>query len=325
MTFSPKTYLTKPQYQQIADLFALGKIQKIVKIKKGFESAKVIITTSKGRFVVACHQLTSRVELIKKTKKSLLWEIKLTNSLKNLPVPHFLTSKNNKMIEDCNDSYITIYKFLPGNHPKSINPAKAYKLGKLLGNFHKQGKKFKKVCKDRRKFYDLTPGVIKKMSAVAKKQKNSTLKSKVDEIKRRIEQNQLPKNLPIGPIHVDIKPENELFIKDKLTGILDFGISYHGPYLIDIAKTIIWNCTKDNKIDDLLLNQFLKGYNIYRKLDFNESTNLKKSILYGIYASIFVDLYQVPLNRATKEFCLYMIKGWLPIADWLKNKNSLLG
>lgn len=312
-------FIANNQYQKIADLYELGKIRKIKRFKRGFEATKVAILTSRGKFVVSQYQLVSKVRPVKKTKNSLRFEIDLVNSLKNLPVNQYLKSKNGLFIENYLNSYFMVCNYLPGKHPKSINPKRAYELGKFMGSFHRQGKNFKKEYPDRRKFYELTPYAVKKMDGYALKQKHPVLKKALPEIKKGIREFYLPANLPRGPIHVDVKPDNELFIRDKLTGILDFGISYVGPLILDVGKGILWNCADKDIINKGKLRQFLKGYFSYRVLTETEKENLKKSILFGIYASIYVDLFHIPFGRAPEKYCLFMVKEWLPLAKWIKN------
>lgn len=320
MLITKSKFITKNQYQRIADLYGLGKLRKIKHFKKGFEATKAAIFTSRGKFVVSQYQLVSKMHpIIKKTKNSLQFEIDLANSLRNLPVNRYLKSKNGLFIENYLNSYLMVCNYLPGEHPKSINLKRVYELGKFLGSFHQQGKNFKKEYPDRRKYCELTPDVAKQMDKYALKQKHPVLKKALPEIRNGIREFYLPASLPRGPIHVDVKPDNELFIGDKLSGILDFGISYIGPLVLDVGKGILWNCVDKGIISRVRLREFLKGYFLYRILTGTEKKNLKKSILFGIYASIYADLFHIHFGRAPEKYCLFMVKEWFPLAKWIKN------
>lgn len=237
-------------------------------------------------------------------------------------MPHYIQSMNKKFIENIFGSMITVYRYLPGHHPKRITSKMAYQLGIFLGKFHLLGKSFRCSLRGRRRFYDLPSAVVRKMDVYARKQKHPLLKSVVREFREGVLRTKLPKNIPHGPIHVDIKPENELFIGEKLTGIIDFGIFYRDALLIDVSKTIMWNCYRGNKIDQKLLNSFMNGYTLKRRLTPKERLFLKQAILFSIYAHVYVDLYHIPLKRVPESYTLSLVETFLPVARWLE-KNEI--
>lgn len=198
----------------------------------------------------------------------------------------------------------------------------AYALGIFLGRLHAKGKEFHKSLTGRRKFYDLTPEIIKKMYKIALRQQNSNLRSVVEETRRGVEKYRLPRGLPRGPIHVDIKPENELFIQEKLTGVIDFGNFYIGPYMIDFGKMAMWNCIRKGRLDYKLFNEMRRGYESKRKFSRAEVGYIINSILFAIYSHIFVDLYHVPLKYVPESYTLFLVKEFLPAARRLENDNE---
>ncbi len=317
-------FFTKGEYQFLAAQYKIGHIKRLDYIRGGFQTPKVIVTTEKGKFVISSNRISNqRGDIIGKSKRSLEYELDLLRILKNLPVPHFLKDKRGKYIIDFRGSAVTIDQFIPGKQPKSITTRKAYRIGKFLGDFHNIGKRFNKKLAGRRRFYDLAPAVMRKMDFYVRKQKNPALRSVTAEVKRGVIENMIPKTLPTGPIHVDIKPENELFISDTLTGILDFGNFYVGPYMIDIGKTIMWNCIEKRKLDRKLIRAFLRGYESKRKLTTTEREYLKKSILFAIYSHIWVDLYHVPLRYVPESYTLSLVKNFLPVARSLEKESVL--
>lgn len=323
--FFEKHFLTPVQYQQVAYLFCLGIVKRISFFDThGFESSKAILKTTTGSFVVSLYKVPVKGDAVGKSKASIQYEIDLTRTLKDLPVPEYLPSRHEQYIEREFGFHITVYKFLNGKPPKIITSRKAYQLGVFLGEFHHQGRKFLSPLRGRRKFYILSHAVLRKMDVHARQQTHPLLGTVVNEIRSGVEKYYLPRDvkLPVGPVHVDVKPENELFIKDRLTGILDFGIFYRDYFLVDIGKTIMWNCSKQGKIDQQLFHSFIRGYCSKRRLVLQEKAYLKQAILFGIFAHIYVDLYHVPLQRVPEEYTLFLVKNFLPIARWLE-RNKL--
>lgn len=315
-----KKYFSKKNYERISQLFCLGEIQTIRKLPMGFEANKVTIVSTSGKYVVSAYPISKRKSLITKSQESLRYEINLTKKLKALPIPDYIASRNENFIEIFSKHYVTVYRFLPGKHPKSINLLKAKNLGEFLGRFHAQSSKVKIDSLKRRKFYLLTPKIKKEMDPFVRQQKNSKIKSFYNEVRRGIDKFSLPRKLPQGHIHVDIKPDNELFISDRLTGILDFGISYPGPFILDIARAIIINCSKKGRLSRNLYENFLRGYSKYRKLTQTERSWLIRSLVFITYAMIYVDMYHVPFGRVHPDFPMHWIKKYLPAVRELQKK-----
>lgn len=318
-------FFSEKQYQKIADVFALGTITSLKYFRKGYQTPKVAVTTQLGKFIIAKHRLSAKKTVVADMKvvqrTSLLHEITLLNTLNCLPVPHYLQSKHGKYLEDFNGYGVSVYQYLVGRQPKSLTQKMVFQLGAFLGEFHKLGTSFKKPLRDRRRFYDLSPNVMKLMQCTIRKLTNSRLKAVVEEVKKGVEDNRLPKGLPRGPIHVDIKPDNELFVGEKLTGIIDFGNFYIDPFIFDIGKTMMWNCMKRGNLDCGLSKNFLDGYATKRKLTSAESRYLKQSILFAIYSHIWVDLYHVPIRYVPQKYTLFLVNTFLPIARKLNQET----
>lgn len=317
-------FFRESEYRKIADSFHLGKMKNIVYFRKGFQAPKVMVDTPRGKFIISRYNPYRSRNIVVKSKVSIQYEIDLLNLISDLPVPHHIKFSDNKFITEFNKSLVTVYEYLPGNPPQKITPKMAGQLGQFLGKFHSQGKKFRKKLIGRRQFYCFTPSVIEKTMKYAKNQSNSKLKSVVQEIKTGVEHNRPPERLPKGPIHVDIKPENELFVGQKLSGILDFGNFYIGQYMVDVGKTIMWNCVSRGSLNSQLVKSFLDGYERERQLNREECAYLRSSILFAIYSHIFVDLYHVPLKYVPESYTLFLVRRFLPVAHSLEKQDEIL-
>ena len=80
-----------------------------------------------------------------------------------------------------------------------------------------------------------------------------------------------PKKIPQGLIHADLFPENILFEKGRLKGILDFEAAGWGSHLFDIATTIHACCLRRQRIDLRLAREFLRSYRRVRKITSKET------------------------------------------------------
>jgi homoserine kinase type II len=315
------TRFTKSDYEEIAKLFRLGTITEVTTLHNGLQTPKLLFRTKKGDFVVSKYTLNNPKNPLSKSVSSLQYEIDFLEQLKTLPIPHYVRSAHGKCIEKYGQHWITVDKFVSGTHPKKFTKRMVYQLGKFLGEFHQKGRSFRQVCKSRRRFYDLRATIVRKMAVYANKQGNKQLQAVVNEIRNGVERTRLPQGLPQGIVHVDIKPDNELFNGEKLRAVLDFGNMYQDTLLIDVGKVIMWNCVRNKKIDKELVTAFLKGYEEKRRFTVAERRQLKNSVLFAIYSHIWVDLYHVPLKYVPESYVRYLVREFLPAARSLENSQ----
>ncbi|MBI4094984.1 MAG: phosphotransferase [Candidatus Liptonbacteria bacterium] len=305
-------FFAKKEYQKIAKVFKIGTIQNLHQFKGGLAAPKVLVKTTRGRFVIAKYKFGKGDNFKNKPRWALQNEVDLLNLLKGLPTPQYVADGKGDFILNHRGFGITVYRFLEGRTSRTFNGKQVFELGRFLGNFHAQGLKLKNRFSKRHKFYHFPPARIREMKIHAYNQTHPKLKSVVRLVEDGIRENSPPKYLPHGPIHVDFKHDNELFKGNTLTGIIDFGNFYRGPLMLDVGKAIIFNCAKNGKLDDKLIKRFLAGYSKYRKLDREEKKYLKRSIRYAIYSHIWLDLYHVPLNLVPETHTLYFVEEFLP-------------
>ncbi|MFA6502818.1 MAG: phosphotransferase [Candidatus Paceibacterota bacterium] len=314
-------YFTKSDCGKIAETFRLGTVAGVKSLQKGFQTPKTLLRTSKGSFVVSKYTLNNPNTLLGKSVASLQYEIDFLTHLKGLPVPHYVKSVNGKYIEKQGDHWVTVDKFIGGSHPEIVTESMARQLGKFLGAFHQQGRGFRQAPRGRRRFYDMRPAVVEKMAVYAKKQDDQQLASVVEEVLRGVERTRLPKGLPQGIVHVDIKSDNELFAGEKLKAVLDFGNMYKDALLLDVGKVIMWNCVRHKEVDTALVASFIKGYEEKRRLSTAERKYLKRSVLFAIYSHIWVDLYHLPLKYVPASYVRYLVRTFLPVARKLEGSD----
>ena len=227
-------------FKKICRDFNLGRLEDIAEIKKGLINKKYLLSTSENKFVL-------RISL-RRAAKDLKFEVDLLNHLKNLPTPQLIKNKNSGYIGRVGENPFIIYRYISGQTVKNISMDLIRQLALFQAEFHRQGERFISRVK-REPNYNLPPAKVQRMSKlIEKKFKGESLK-KFQEIKKEILAIRLPKNLPEGPIHVDIKPENTIIRSGKIKGILDFDNSYRGTLLVDIGKTLMWYCTENKKLN----------------------------------------------------------------------------
>ncbi len=80
-----------------------------------------------------------------------------------------------------------------------------------------------------------------------------------------------PKGLPYGVIHADLFPDNVFFLRDQLTGIIDFYFACNDHFAFDIAICLnAWCFEADHSFNVTKAQGFLGGYQAVRRLDAGE-------------------------------------------------------
>jgi homoserine kinase type II len=108
-------------------------------------------------------------------------------------------------------------------------------------------------------------------------------------------------DLPRGIIHGDCFPNNTIFQGDTLVAIIDFEEACVDHLLMDIGMTINGFCFKDNELDPMLMNVFLKAYNKVRPLIQKEIELLPHYIQWGAHGMISWHLRHYLMDRRNEK------------------------
>ena len=79
-----------------------------------------------------------------------------------------------------------------------------------------------------------------------------------------------PTGLPAGPIHADLFPDNVFFLRDRLSGVIDFYFACNDAHAYEIAVAMNAWCFRDGVFDDVRADALLRGYERERPLSVAE-------------------------------------------------------
>ena len=274
---------------------SIGPIRQIERYGQGVINKVYKVTSSRGAFTLRVYR--------RKKPKDFAFEVALLNHLKRLPIPRLL-KLGGKYYTKVGKEYAIMYSYMPGRSLKNFTNRQFQAVGEFIGKFHNQGKNFR-WNKHREKLYYFTP---KKIDAF----ESAVLRSEVAYINRfkevalALRQNLLSAKLPSGPIHVDIKPANVLFSQGHLSGVLDFDNAYIGPYVLDLAKSMVWLAISNRKFDLSRAIAVYKGYSRKRKLLPPEYAILYQAVKYAFLSHLFVDFYKKAIGEISQNYFNFM-------------------
>jgi len=276
----------------------LGAIKEMRRFRSGQINESYYLKTNQGEYVLRMYRY--------KKEKEIAFEIALLSALKGCLVPEIIPV-NGKEISTIGSHFAIVYAYIPGKSLKNITPSQRKSVGKELAKIHSKTKGFKWPGK-RNEYYNFTNNKINLFSRTVAKSR-IPLKKRFQEIKDDIIKYRLSSSLPSGGIHVDIKPENVLFYKGRLNGIIDFDNSYIGPLVLDLAKTMMWFGLHDKKMNLTYARDIYRGYESARKLTALECKELYKAIMLAYATHLFDVFYMASLKKNTMRYFRFLMNN----------------
>ena len=274
----------------------MGNSQSIQRYKKGQRNDTYKVVSDKGDFSLRIYNFKKQSEIE--------FEVAVLACLKDLKVPR-LVMLNQGFIENFNDKHAIVYDYLPGEELELFTPDQLRDIGAFIGEFHNRCANF--VWKKKREqFYNMPDGKIEKYARACQEARVPYL-DLLPQLIKELKANRLSRKLPQGPIHVDIKPENVLFHNGKLSGILDFDNSFIGPFILDLAKSMVWFGTQNKKFTLESTIPLYTGYASKRILNQLEKEELYKAIKFAFLSHVFVDYYMRSIGGISQDYFEFMV------------------
>jgi homoserine kinase type II len=280
----------------IKNSWPIGRIISINRYKHGVINDTYRVVCDKGAFSLRIYR--------KHVLKDVEFEVSLLEHLRGMKTPRITRIKSEKIIK-IGGRYAVIYNYIKGVHLKLFIKKQLESVGAFLAHFHNKGYDFI-WQKKRHKLYDLGLRRIKSIESLCKK--NKIVRMDIFyEVKKEVIRNKLNKDLPRGVIHVDVKPGNVLFYRGILSGVLDFDNAYFGPYILDLAKSMVWFGLNKNSFCLGRASHLYRGYIKFRALSRKEYDSLFMAFKFAFASHIFVDFYMHASGKTSKEYFNFII------------------
>jgi len=232
-----------------------GKLLSFKQIDHGFANKNYNIVTTKGIYLLRFPQKHS---IENQQKECLLMQV-----LKkyDFPTAYPIADKNGRCVSGTDKFTCILYEFIEGKIPK-INTNVVTNIALSLSYLHQIP-----TC-----FIPQKSNTIQSNSIEELISDFSSARNQLPDIFRRFSKNYLRLNrflhipLPSGLIHGDIFPDNTIFSGNQLKAIIDFEEFCIDYFLFDIGMAINGFCFRNNQLDNVLLDTFIKTYQTTRKL-----------------------------------------------------------
>ena len=263
------TKINKENISYINKKFNIEKFISFKGIKQGIENTNYLLKTKKRKFILTIFE--KRV-----SNKELPFFMKLMEVLNNSKIncPRPIKNNEGNYFFKLRNKNACIVTYLDGRDKKILNIKNCYDVGKIIARMHLITKNIRIFRKNSMGIHSLDR-LLKSIRFKKKEFHNleKFLKINLKDIKKK-----WPKLLPKGIIHGDLFIDNIFFIRNKLSGILDFYFAANDYLIYEIAICINALCfdKKDAKfnINKKKVRNLIKGYESIRKITKKEKKSL---------------------------------------------------
>ena len=243
--------------------YDIGELHSLKGIAEGVENSNYLLVTDAGMHILTLYEKRVNAD-------DLPFFLGLMEHLaKNgLECPQPITLKSGEQLSTLADRPSAIISYLDGNSVKRPSSSHCRQLGETMAQMHLAAEGFEIKRPNALTVENWRP--LYKMSGKGSDSVANGLSKLIEDELTYLEA-LWPKGLKTGIIHADLFPDNVFFLKDKLSGIIDFYFACNDVLAYDIAICInAWCFEADHSFNVTKAQAMLSGYNSVRKISNEE-------------------------------------------------------
>ena len=239
--------------------YDLGDFVSLQGIAQGITNSNYFLTTSTGRYVLTVF------EVLKSEELPFFLELNQHLSQNGVACAAPIARKDGGLHSMLAGKPACLVTCLNGSDTGWPTEAQCFHTGAMLAKMHLAGQDFPLKMKNPR--YDgWWHDACTQLLPVLDSEDAKLLQSEITALDKN-----LGEHLPSGIIHADLFKDNVLLNGDEVSGFIDFYYACNGNFMYDLAIAVNdWARTADNKLDPVLYDAFLHGYESVRPLSDEE-------------------------------------------------------
>ncbi len=243
--------------------YDIGELHSLKGIAEGVENSNYLLSTDAGM-----HILTLYEKRVNANDLPFFLGLMEHLSKNGLECPQPIPLKSGEQLSKLAGRPSAIISFLDGNSVRRPTPLHCKQLGEALAQMHLAGEGFEIKRPNALSVKDWRP--LYNMSAAGSNSVAEGLSKLIEDELTYLESN-WPQGLKTGVIHADLFPDNVFFLKDKLSGIIDFYFACNDMLTYDIAICInAWCFEADHSFNVTKAQALLNSYDTVRTIDKDE-------------------------------------------------------
>ncbi len=310
------TKISNEEIEVFLKNYSIGYLISFEGIVKGTENTNYKIITSKDQYILTIFE--KRVQ-----PEDLPFFMDLQKELAdhgfNCPIP----IKNNKksIINKFKEKNAVIISFLQGENLTNVMPEHCFEIGSKIAEFTNITKNLN-LSRPNSLGYEKWVHIYENFKNI----KDNSYKEYFDILSKELIylKNNWPINLPKAIIHADLFIDNVLFIKNKISGIIDYYFSCSDFIAYELALTInAWCFNKDVTFNHENFISLIMGFNNKSSLNLKEKASMNV-LLRGAAVRILVTrLYDKIFHPNDALVELKNPIEYLNILKWHQNNTDL--
>jgi len=248
------TEISDNELDDLLDQYDLGQALSCKGIAEGVENSNYLLHTEAGYYILTLYE--KRVNATELPFFLGLMEHLATGGFMS---PRPISAKNGNSLQKVAGRPAAIIEFLDGRSVKRPTTQHCALLGKALAQLHTIGSDF-----ELQRANTLSLSSWRPLSEACHKSDNGNLDADLfSEIAAEISflEDTWPKNLPSGVIHADLFPDNIFFLKDNVSGVIDYYFACNDFFAFDLAICLnAWCFEADGSFNITKARKLLNGY-----------------------------------------------------------------
>ena len=261
------TEVTAEDLYALLERYDIGSLTAFKGIAEGVENSNFFLSTGNGQFILTLYEKRVAAE-------DLPFFLGLMEHLAQGGVrcPTPVHDREGQVLRELAGRPAAIVTFLPGYSLQKPQPAHCRAVGAVMAKLHEAGLSFPLKRKNALslagwiRLCASVGGVADKIAPGMSAQ----LAHALDALSET-----WPESLPRGVIHADLFPDNVLFLKDAVSGVIDFYFACNDLLAYDLAICMnAWCFEFDGAFNVTKAMALFKGYNSVRRLEPEEVSAL---------------------------------------------------
>ena len=261
------TEVTAEDLYALLERYDIGSLTAFKGIAEGVENSNFFLNTGDGQFILTLYEKRVAAE-------DLPFFLGLMEHLAQGGVrcPTPVHDREGQVLRELAGRPAAIVTFLPGYSLQKPQPAHCRAVGAVMAKLHEAGLSFPLKRKNTLSLAGWTR-LCASIGGVADKiapGMSAQLAHALDALSET-----WPESLPRGVIHADLFPDNVLFLKDAVSGVIDFYFACNDLLAYDLAICMnAWCFEFDGAFNVTKAMALFKGYNSVRRLEPEEVSAL---------------------------------------------------
>ncbi|KAA5607705.1 homoserine kinase [Roseospira marina] len=253
------TEVTDGDLDRFLEQYDVGRALSCKGIAEGVENSNFLVTTDTGPLILTLYE--KRV-----ARGDLPFFLGLMDHLasRDIPCPTPIRGRDGESLRELAGRPAALIAFLPGMWPRRITAHHCDRLGTALAHLHDAGRDFAMTRRNTLGLADWRP--LFAQCADHADRVHPGLAEELDTALRDLEA-RFPDTLPTGVIHADLFPDNVFFLRDEISGLIDFYFACTDFLTYDLAVCVnAWCFESRGEFNLTKARRLMSGYRAARDL-----------------------------------------------------------